>query len=1202
MGVDKDIKGKADRDYDKRTADVPADERKQAVFVFVTPRTWQKKDEWEEAKRATGDWRDVKVLDANDLEHWLEIAPAVDVWLAKLTGRATDGVQDLQSYWNAVRSLAEHPLTPSVFTASREPEIGAVRQWLAGQPSSLFMKTYGLADGIDFLAALSAGDQNEKLQSALIVYTPEAWRHLTASREPLVLIAAPTLELQASDTAAAVSAGHHVYVSGPRGIAGQGSGDTLRRQDHLSITEALRESGFSDARAMSLGIACCGSSSILKRLITRHPETRFPAWSRDDVRSTLAPFALIGGWAHVDPEPPKEPRPFGLGAASPLDLWLMSELVACTREQVTATVARWERDSEPLFLRFRSTVFVLSREDAWHLLGGSVSEEHLRRFRDLSLLVLQEDNPAFELAPDQRWLANLYGKTHSLSQELRTSIIETLALMAIYPTADRPAASVDFRAAVQWVLDQVLPRHASWQRWASFGNNLTILAEADPQLFLSRAEEDLASPDPELPKLFQDQSDSFFTGAIHSDLLWALEGLAWSSEYIRRVAVILAKLAARDPGGRYANRPAKSLNEIFLWWLWHTNASVDDRITALTEVVRAEPEVGWKLLAEILPSGRPGFSQNAHMPRWRSWADGWSRAKLQPQIPEYATRLAELTLGLAGTDPRRWAQVLDGMLRITRDMTNRVFRALEAICDLPGKDPEATFALWQELREIASRHERHSDAGWALPRELRGRVAAIRDRLQPSDPVLAHQWLFAQHVELPGIDMLRNYEAHQQALYEARLEALRQIVSSGGPQGIFRLLGLAKDTANIGWIIGQQQLLSPNDVQLPTILDTTDNNRLAFIHYYVLCRFNREAWDFVNGLPVSQWQPTQAAAIARCLPFRPDVWRWVHELGSAVEDDYWRRVRGFLHQPNVEQVQTACRSLIGAGRPFSAIDVLHAAQFDKLALPSELLAEVLESAFTVDSSNDLAAARNIQYDVQQLIKHLQNDKGFDRTRLARIEWAFLELLDRESSDVGPDTLIQAVLSEPDFFVQLLCFAYRGEKDPPREARLPPEERLRARHAQTLLNRLSKLPGTNEQGVADCNIFRPWIERVRSRATECDRLPICDETLGEVFGRSTRRPDGNWPPPELAAVAEAVGSDDFFAGFINGLLNSRGVVSRGLWEGGVQERALADRYRQLAEHARPSSPKLAAAFLRLADIQESDARREDEEAERSRLGR
>ena len=45
---------------------------------------------------------------------------------------------------------------------------------------------------------------------------------------------------------------------------------------------------------MSKAQACCGSSSILKRLITRYPENVFPQWCQADVRATLRAFCVSG--------------------------------------------------------------------------------------------------------------------------------------------------------------------------------------------------------------------------------------------------------------------------------------------------------------------------------------------------------------------------------------------------------------------------------------------------------------------------------------------------------------------------------------------------------------------------------------------------------------------------------------------------------------------------------------------------------------------------------------------------------------------------------------------------------------------------------------------------------------------------------------------------------------------------------------------
>jgi hypothetical protein len=281
---------------------------------------------------------------------------------------------------------------------------------------------------------------------------------------------------------------------------------------------------------------------------------------------------------------------------------------------------------------------------------------------------------------------------------------------------------------------------------------------------------------------------------------------------------------------------------------------------------------------------------------------------------------------------------------------------------------------------------------------------------------------------------------------------------------------------------------------------------------------------------------------------------------------------------------------------------LFGAVAQQVALPREFTGDVLEAMFKVARSEDLAPGHHIEYEVQQLVRSLQQDANFDRTRLAGIEWGLLPFLDSETSEAGPDTLVGEVEARPAFFVQLLTMVHRAENEPRRETPLPEQELLQARHARTLLDALARLPGTQESGVIDSGYLRHWVEEVRSTAAGCGRLAICDETLGNLFARACKRSDGNWPPFEVAALMEGAGSEELFQGFTAGVITSRGVTSRGPWEGGDQERLLAERYRELARYARPHSPKLADAFLGLAAHQDAVARREDEDAERSKVGR
>jgi hypothetical protein len=143
MGVDQKPETKANSDYKKRTKN-PDTETKNTTFVFITPRKWEGKTRWLKAKRSEKKWLDVLVWDCDDLEQWLETAPAVDAWLARLLGKFPTGVRDLSSYWLSLAATSIPPLTPAVFLAGRSKAEKALREALASVPAEIAISALSL--------------------------------------------------------------------------------------------------------------------------------------------------------------------------------------------------------------------------------------------------------------------------------------------------------------------------------------------------------------------------------------------------------------------------------------------------------------------------------------------------------------------------------------------------------------------------------------------------------------------------------------------------------------------------------------------------------------------------------------------------------------------------------------------------------------------------------------------------------------------------------------------------------------------------------------------------------------------------------------------------------------------------------------------------------------------------------------------------
>ena len=122
LGTDQNPKKKADADYEKRTKEPLGYTPQDATFVFVTPRTWTKKEEWVSQKKEEKKWKDVIVYDGISLAQWLDEAPAVSRWFAS-QGYAgvclSEGIMTADECWEEWSCSGQLELTPDCVLAGR---------------------------------------------------------------------------------------------------------------------------------------------------------------------------------------------------------------------------------------------------------------------------------------------------------------------------------------------------------------------------------------------------------------------------------------------------------------------------------------------------------------------------------------------------------------------------------------------------------------------------------------------------------------------------------------------------------------------------------------------------------------------------------------------------------------------------------------------------------------------------------------------------------------------------------------------------------------------------------------------------------------------------------------------------------------------------------------------------------------------------
>ncbi len=268
---------------------------------------------------------------------------------------------------------------------------------------------------------------------------------------------------------------------------------------------------------------------------------------------------------------------------------------------------------------------------------------------------------------------------------------------------------------------------------------LQTLAEAAPEVFLDAVDAKSARGDRPVMALFIEDGGPF-GAANHSNLLWALETLAWNPSYFARVVQLLAHLARSHPGGRYANRPKNTLRDLFLLWYPQTHATLEQRIHVLDRMRKSETAVAWGLMLSVIPSGHDSASPAAQ-PRWRDFSIEDSEVITNALIYRGAVAIAERLVEDVGSDPGRWTQLIEAYPNMAPESRVTVLATLSRMVAMLSDD-EARERIWAALRKLLHHHRSFPDADWALPAAELDQIDALYTALNPVSIYHRLGWLF----------------------------------------------------------------------------------------------------------------------------------------------------------------------------------------------------------------------------------------------------------------------------------------------------------------------------------------------------------------------------------------------------------------------------------------------------------------------------
>lgn len=1174
------VAGKAADDYNKRTDNPAPIDPATATYIFVTLQHWPQKDEWAKARKAEGPWQNIRVYDADDLVHWIEQTPAVGLWLATRLGKRPPGTRELDEVWEEWSRATQWPLTEDLVLSDRDQDAAEVLRWLRGDPSVLSLQATTTDEVVAFFhATLSElpDDLGKAYRARCLVATiAVAARALANAPAPLILLLTepePGLARMLADR------GHYVLQAYDEGPVTSGQVRRLARPSREGIASALTATGIAEPRAKALARDSARNLAVLRRLIPEAPG-RKPKWAEDSPPHALLAALLAGGWDEN----------------AEADKARLSELADAPYDSVVAALTPYVGQFDSPLQKVGSTWKIMSPSDSWLLLARHLTTADIKRFEAAAHAVLGSADPRFDMDPNERWMAGVRGIHRDYSGLLRHGIGQVLILLALW--GDQVVTVPDAKRRADAIVGKLL-QNADERRWWSLSRDFRLLAEASPSAFLSAIEDSLDQNDPPISVLFGHDEGGIF-GAEHlSDLMWALESLAWSPDWLPRVTHLLARLDAIDiKSRRYSNGPANSLREIHLLWIPQTFASLDERLRALDLIRKWESNAAWKLMLGILPHGHD-TSTPSPMPRWRDFSIDQVEPVTWALIGRGAAAISERLLADVGTSPARWVLLLNriGDLAPGPEAVLDVLEATES--RITGKDDRAVF--WDKLRKVLHHNRQFPNAEWRLPDPVLDRLEAVYDRFAPADPLEQIAWLFQQAVQLPK-PSVEGWQAEQRDVEAARLEAAQALYAKEGISGVLALSRLSNTPAWLGKALYDGGL---PDGEVDTLIEAAarsdDSRERDVAHGLIISAFRdrKKAWaaDLIDKAQEEHWGDVALMTILRALPVERWTWDRVAAIGGEIETNYWKHAPVFWMSDASADITYALRKLIEVGRARHALAL--AGRGDKVPLASDLLVEVLQEAVRqpVEGDDDRNEATMFQHYVAEILGLLDERDDVDRNALIILEWNYLPLL--EHSRRPPKVLLHALSERPALFIQMLSAIFKpaeesGVVDP--EPPDPEHARAVATQAYRLLEIWNRIPGTSDDGTVDGKVLESWITEARTLAKAADREDIADSRIGNMLSASPMGADGAWPAEPVRDALDLFRSKAMIEGFTVGKFNRRGAT----WlphDGGSLERHEAAKYRGWAKAVSYEHPHTAKALDRLAEQYEWVAQRHDEDAER-----
>jgi hypothetical protein len=1166
FGTNTSINLKANNDYIKRTQN-EADQNK--TYIFATTRTWSKKNEFEEEKNTENKWKNVQGINADDIETWLTLAPAVHRWFATILSKRTSSCFDVEQACDMWVTQTKIQLIPNLVLFQREEEIEKLKNFLLKEPSRIVVKSASEQESYAFIINIIKKDIRF-LNRTIIVTEQATWNRIIETNNSLILIYKNFIPDNIGYT---ISKGHFVIEARESSDTKDKNCITLQKMKKLFITTVLQEMEFENDKAWKIYNETKGFiHAIINHPLLEPYEKNIPRWVDKYDINILTTILFINSWH----------------SKYDSDTKAIESLSGLNYEEFEKQLYLLQAEKNPPLRLVGNVWQVISKINLWDLIANKIPNTQMNKLKKTVISVFSEIDPSFELAPEERWSAHIYDKTLNHSGLIRESLADTLALISVFGNDNLNYLS-DISNTIDFWLEELFESNLNVESWYSYDRILSLLAEASPNSFITALEKTLNNKsDTKIEELFEDPGDMAMGTCFHCDLLWALETVSWHKDYLARVTLILIRLSELNIKSKISNSPMNTLKEIFAGWINYSSVSYGDKVQILEQIAYKKfPDTTWKLLIGILPNNH-SVSSGISKPKYQNWDVDSTKKVTNIEYNTYNENIFKILFQSVENNTLRWKDVLDNITSFSEEYCIKFLNKFTQLDKKIFSDDERLI-LSLKLRENIHNHRKFTDSPhWQISEECLEKLENAFYFIEPDNLVHRYYHLFGNGSinllnPIPYEKENRNrYKEEETIIEEERVKAVQNILENKGFDTLVELIRISQMPGIIGRLIfkttGEKY-----KIEIFKWLDMQDGYlNVCAKNYVASMKFNENILDGLNDI--------QKAEILLAINFDSIAFESLKKQNTTIQEYYWKNIHWYyrLEESDKKYIKWIFEQLYRYKQHMKCIDFLshHMKKGNKHGLDFSFsdIAKVL-----IELDPNIENNRLDTHSISEVIELLQNLE-VENEVMRLIEWKYLQL-----KNFNPIFLEKEIITNPKSFIELVTFIYNAQNKKDEDTTLTKGQiKNRANNAIELLKRVTLFKKYEDTQDINYETLKNWIDEAIKYSKEVDREKYSYIEIGKLLSKSPKGKDDIFPNEITRDILEEFDNEMLGYYFWHEKKYPGGsyFTTRGAYEGGEQESQKAKEYSEYSEKLRFTHIRTSFLLTQLAQDYEKDAKKED----------